>query len=473
MSKKKNDQRELALKALVKRFEESRGRKTEAYLSQEEYEELLLHYYGQEDYDQTLLVADLAIAQFTFTPEFYKWKALIHKIGMEEDLAMATLEKLNIYAPNDPEVLTLRLEVLTHFQHVEPARAVLEQLLATTTDDVKVSSLAFYDAQLFLQEGQFEEAWRAFRWSVRLDPWQEASLDELLNAGELETFRQKTGHFLRTMVDKNPFNDVLWFYLGIYYDDDGDDHAALDAFGNARSLNEDRAAYELEYADKLFDLEFYESALKGYAAYYEHPEAEDSYESFMRIGRSHQLLNQFKPAKEAFVKARELSPHMYDVYQHLGECYVGEENWAMAVYHYGQSVEQQQHTSDCWLGLALCQSALGQSSEAEAAFLKALEMDDHFSDAYVTYALFLVEQGRELDAVEVLKEARQDYQDAALLYGSVAVLLMCNRRKQALNQLNDALSAHYADHDMLLDWNPQLREDSDVAALLALHGREP
>ncbi|MEM6770833.1 MAG: hypothetical protein AAF597_09640, partial [Bacteroidota bacterium] len=96
MSKKRNDQRETALQALVSRYEQNNPAKNVLVLAQEEFEELLVYYYGKHDFDRTLEVADLAISQYNFTPEFYKWKALIHKINLEEDEALEAMDKLKI-----------------------------------------------------------------------------------------------------------------------------------------------------------------------------------------------------------------------------------------------------------------------------------------------------------------------------------------------------------------------------------------
>ena len=469
MSKKSNDPRVTKLQALVTRYERIRSGQSAPFFSPEEFEDLLVHFFDQNDYDKTLEVADFALSRYAYTPEFYKWKALIHKINLEEDEAMAVLDKLATYAPNNDEVLLLRLEVYVHFQHVEPAREVLDQLLMMTEEDHKVSLLAYYDGLLWLEEHNPAEAYRALSWSIRLDPYQEAAYDELLNAEELEPYVKQTGKLLRKLTDRDPFNDLAWYYLGVWYDDRGQDAEARDAFANARSLNGDRAAYDLEYADKLFDLDQYEEALSAYGAYLASDEAEDSYETYMRIGRSHQLLERGEAARKAFMRAQELSPDAYDVYQHLGECWVAEERWAMAAYYYGLAVEQPNHTPHCWLGLALCNAALNQYQEAEAAFLRATDLDNRCSDAHVTYALFLAEQNRQPDALEALREARAQYRDASLLYGTVAVLFACQRRQEALAFLNEALSEFYADNFLLLDWNPALAEDADVRALLALH----
>ncbi len=469
MNRKSNDQREKALMALVARYEKGAQSGETVFLAEEEFEELLSHYFGHHDYEQTLEVADLAISQHHYTPDFYKWKALIHKINLEEEEALSTLEQLNIYAPNDEEVMMLRLEVFVHFEHHEAARAALDQLYNVVDEDEKLSLLAFFDGLLCMQENRFRESFAALSEAIRLDPYQEPAYDELLNAPELSGFRREIGELLRRQTDADPFNDLTWFYLGLWYDDGGDDLEALDAFANARSLNEVRSNYDLEYADKLFDLEMYEPALRAYNAYFEADEAEESYETCMRIGRSYQMLDELGPAKKAYFRALELDPEMYDIYQYIAECSVAEEKWGLAAYYYGRAVELPNHTADCWLGLALCSSATNAPLEAEQAFLKAIELDEQFSDAYVSYALFLVETGREADALTMLDDVAESFEDSALSYGRVAILMLCGRRKQALALLHDTLHDYYEDHDLLFNWHPELEHDSDVRSLLELH----
>ncbi|MEM9930766.1 MAG: tetratricopeptide repeat protein, partial [Bacteroidota bacterium] len=281
---------------------------------------------------------------------------------------------------------------------------------------------------------------------------------------------------LLTLFDKllgqDPFNALLWYYSGLWHDDDGNDEAALEAFANARSLSTANPTYDLEYADKLFDLERYEKALKAYTAYFEAKGAEESYETYMRMGRSYQLLGHLEQAKAAFFKAVELNGDAYDIFQHLGECFVAEEKWGVAAYNYGRAVEREGHTPECWLGLALCHAATNESNEAEYAFRKAIKMDDHYSDAIVALAVFLIDQGREVEAQELMNETADRYEDANLSYGIVAVYLLTNRRKAALEHLNHALREYYHDSHLLLDFFPELRNDREVNAIFELYRRE-
>ncbi len=469
MSKRRNEQRDLALKALVARYEAATAGNHNLFLSQEEFDELLSHYYEQFDFDRTLQVADLAIAQHNFSPEFYKWKALIHKINLEEDDAFDALEKLSIYAPNDEEALMLRLEVLTHFEHRELAREVLDQLQSRVEGPEKQSLLAFFDGLLLMQEFRYEESFAALCDAVRLDPRQEPALEELLNAHEFLGQRKKLYQLFEKLLAQDPFNDLLWYYSGLWHDDAGNEEAALDAFANARSLGTANAAYDLEFADKLFDLDRYEEALKAYVAYFEAEGAEESYETFMRMGRSYQLLGQLEPAKAAYFKAIELNGDAYDIFQHLGECFVAEEKWGIAAYNYGRAVEREGHTPECWLGLALCHAATNEGEEAEYAFRKAIAMDDRYSDAIVALAVFLIDQGREGEAFALMEETAERYEDANLAYGIVAVNLMSNRRKAAMEHLNHALREYYDGNYLLLDFFPELRNDREINAIFELY----
>ena len=469
MSKKRNEQRELALKQLVSRFESNQHRREESFLSEEQFEDLLGYYYDAGDYDQTLYVADVAISQHAFTPEFYKWKALIHKINLQEEEALDTMEKLSIYAPNDEEGMMLRLEILTHFEKTEPAKDLLDILYSRVEGDQKRSLLFFFQGLISLQEGDTDGAWAALMEAIDLDAYQEPALDEALNASEFGHLRGRLGKTLNRVVDKDPFNHLVWYYLGLWYDDGGREYQAADAFAYARSLHGGDARYELDYADKLFDLDHYEAALAAYRSYLSLPEAENSYETFMRIGRSHQVLEHLDAAKTAYFKAIDADPSMYDTYQHLGECFAAEGKWGRATHNYGRSVELPGHTAECWLGYALCLSAVNEPEDAEYAYRKALEMDNRYSDATVSYAIFLADTGREGEGLHLMYETLGTYEDANLAFGMVAIHLICNKRSQALNYLNDALATYYDDRSVLLEWYPDLLEDREVNAIFDLH----
>ena len=469
MDQASNERQDQYLRRLLERYARDVQIQEVGFYSEEDYDTLLAHFYATHDYDTTLALADQAIAQHSYCPDFYKWKALIHKINLEEDEALATLERLMFYAPNDEEALVLRLEVLIHFEQVDDARELHTKLEGRLTGKPKRSLLAFFDGLLLLQEFETRKAWSAFVNAFRLDPRQEPALDELLNAPEFGYLREDLERQLRRAVEHDPFNHLVWYYLGLWYDDNSQDEKALDAFSNARALDDQDLRYELDYADKLFDLEDYERALATYAIYLAHPEAQENYETYMRLGRCHQLLGQLTPAKEAFFAAVRLEPEMYDIYQHLGECFAAEERWGMAAYNYGRAVEQPNHTATCWLGLALCQAATNETEDAERAFRKAIAMDDGYSDAFVSYAIFLADHGREQEARGALVSALDRYEDASLLYGMVAVCLMTSRRQAALRYLNEALSRYYDDQELLTEWYPNLRDDREINAIFELY----
>ncbi|OAV43048.1 lipopolysaccharide assembly protein LapB [Lewinella sp. 4G2] len=466
---KRNEQRRLALKKLVADFEESIRRDEPLFLGQEEFEDILGFYFEAGDFDQTLLVADVALAQHSYTPEFYRWKALIHKINFQEEEALDTLNRLAVYAPNDEESLMLKLEILIHFNKVEEAQEVLSTLFARIQEDKKLSLLHFFEGLIHLHTEEVASAWSSLIKAIQLDPYQEPAIDEALNAAEFAFYQKELSNVLERILDKDPFNHLAWFYLGLWYEDHGEDFKSLDAFSSARSLFDKDARYELSYADKLFDLERYSTALVVYRSYFSMPNAESNYETFMRMGRSYQMLEDLGRAKAAYFKAVEADPRMFDAYQYLGECFAAEGKWGVAAHNYGRAVEQTGHSADCWLGLALCQSALNETEEADAAFRKAITHQQQYSDAIVAYAIFLVDLGEESKARFLLEDSLSRYEDATLLYGMVAVCYVTKRRVQALELLNDALSNYYDDRELLLNWYPDLLEDDQFRAIYALY----
>lgn len=469
MRNHRDEQRDQALKQLAERFEKSSQRGQAIFLSQEEFEDLLSHYFGFEDFDAALAVADVAITQYRFTPEFYKWKALLHKINAQEEAALQALDLLATYAPADVEALILRLEVLLHFHLQDQAYQTIAELNDLVDTNEHKSGLQYYKGILYLVQGNVKSAFRAFCASIQLDPEQEAAMAELV---ENSVFHDRIGKIipiLQKLLDEDPFNDLLWFYLGLVHNIEENEAASLDALGYALALNEHRADYAVELADRLFDLEQYDECLAAYKRFLEMTEAELSYETCMRMGCAYQKLEQNKEAKTSFQKATELAPNMHDGYTHLAECYMEEEQWQKAIRCYEQAVKCRYFTSDCWLGLAHCYIATEEIEKAEEAFEKASKMPDNISQSCVLYALFLVAQNRTEEALEIIEKARAEHQDPTIAYGAVAVYLASNHRKTALSYLIDALSEYYDEHNFLLEWNPDLLEDPEIAAILLLY----
>lgn len=469
MSNHRNDQRDLALKKLAERFEGNYQRGQAIFLSQEEFEDLLSYYFGHEEFDQALAVADVAIGHYKFTPEFYKWKALLHKINAQEEAALQALDQLTIYAPADVESMMLRLEILVHFDHRDDARETLDQLTSIVDNEEHRSGLVYFDGLLLAQEGQIAPAFTAFCESIRLDPLQEAAMAEIIENIDFHGRMSSFVALLDELLAEDAFNDLLWFYLGLAQDILQRDLGALEAFGYALALNDQRPDFIIEYADKLFDLDRYEEALDCYQRYLKLPEAEHTYETSMRMGRSFQMLEDYASAKDCYLRAVEAAPEMFDIYQHLAECCVAEEKWGAGLHYYERSIKCPNHTAECWLGVAYCSATMNEPVRAEEAFQKAIKMQPANSDGYVTFALFLVEQGREIDALNIIEEARTQFYDSALAYGTVAIYLVCNKRREALMHLSEALSEFYDEHIYLMEWCPELKDDQEIMAMLQLY----
>lgn len=469
MSNHRNEQRDQVLKQLAERFEKSSQHGKAIFLTQEEFEDLLSFYFGFEDFDTALAVADMAIAQYRFTPEFYKWKALLHKINAQEEAALQALDVLATYAPADVEALILRLEVLVHFHLRDQAYQTIEELNDLVDTDEHKSGLCYYKGVLYLAEGNIKSAFRELCTSIRLDPEQEAALAEIVENTVFHDRINKLIPLLQQLLEEDPFNDLLWFYLGLAHNIQQDEAASLNALEYALALNEDRADYAVELADRLFDLERYPDCLIAYERFLQMPEAELGYETCMRMGCAQQKLEQNEQAKFYFQKATELAPNMFDGFSHLAECYMEEEQWKKAIRCYEKAVRCRHFTSDCWLGLAHCYIAIEEIDQAEEAFEKAIEMPDNASQSYVVYALFLIAENRQEEALEIIEEAKEKYQDPTIAYGTVAVYLAANRRRTALIYLVEALSAYYDEHSFLLEWNPDLAEDPEIAAMLLLY----
>jgi len=125
----------------------------------------------------------------------------------------------------------LRLEILVHFDRRDEARDTLNLLYGLISGNEQRSVLVYYDAVLLMLEGAIQEAFNALCESVRLDPYQEAALAEVTDNPVFSSYRKQFLSFLSRQLSKDAFNDLLWFYQGLVYDELHQDLDAIEAYG--------------------------------------------------------------------------------------------------------------------------------------------------------------------------------------------------------------------------------------------------
>ena len=133
-----------------------------------------------------------------------------------------------------------------------------------------------------------------------------------------------------------------------------------------------------------------------------------------------------------------------------------------------RSLEINTDCAECWNALGKAYSALKKFSEAQSAYLKALELDNEMPEYWLSYADLLFNHDLHEEAVEILTDAENsEAYCAAILYRLAGFYIFMDDFDLAKEKLEIALTEDYNSHTdflenfpafLLIDWVIELIE---------------
>lgn len=466
MGNPKKSKRDRALYDLVTEYESSSNRGKPIYLDHHAYVQLIEFYEDEGQLERALTVVDLAVTHHGFSSEFYLRKAQLLLLLNDELSALAVLERANSFAPNDLEISLLRAEALTYLHRYSEA---LDELAyyKTEANPESLSDVFLLESLVYEHQGSCQQMFNALRASIQLDPSNEEALERLLISTTCCNNYEESRELHEWVIDQEPYNAQAWFNLGhllVYlrsYDE------AVEAFEYAFIVDDTFEEAYLEFADLCYELKRYRKALE---AYLEVVDARNSdVDLLLQIGRCYQFLNQLTEARRYYYRALRLDPASDEAFFQLGECYIQDENWERALTNLQRAVALDSLQEDYILALAEAYFHLGDNEKAEQSYLRAIKMAPHEGRSWMSYAWFLVWEERKSEVVELIEQAEQQSGGPDLAYTSVVLLFVLNYRKEALLRLSEALEDYFDQREMLFEFLPDLRYDSEVQALINLY----
>ena len=219
---------------------------------------------------------------------------------------------------------------------------------------------------------------------------------------------------------------------------------------------------KLAEADRLFDEEKYEEALKIYlslatiyekgeylygcaAAYYMLEKYEEclnycgklldypsyEYEALVLKGECLGNLSRRREAIETFEKAVEIEERG-EIYYNIGVCYYEENNLDDAIKYYEKSIELLPDFVSSYINLAVCYSRKFRIEEGMKYAKKAIEINPHMYEPYATLGSCYRELGQYEDAVENYKKCLElDDENYEALYGIFMSLFTLSNKENS------------------------------------------
>ncbi len=461
-----NYKNEQAIIALVSEYEVMSQRGTVGFFEETVFFEIIQHYENAENFDRALEVADHAIAQHGFCPDFYIKKAQLLLATNQAEEALEYLQRAESYAPAELEVQILRAEALVCLDQIAAAFTVLD-VLKQYSNEEDLTHIYLCEALIFENIEDFDQMFDALRKAVLADPSNRQAMERVWLSVEMSQRYKESVHLHEKILDIDPYSFIAWYNLGHAYFCINQYRKAADAFEYAYIIDE---TFEFAYRDcgeaciKIGD---YQRALKCYKEAIEHIDTDS--DILTRMGYCEEQLNRVDLAKKNYFRALEMDDFNDLAYFRLGECCVREKNWKMAIDYYQKAITINDVREEYLAAIASAYHHIDQEALAMDFYRKAVDTAPETSQYWVLFATFLLDIGENEEALEVLEEALIYAGGPELLYGKIACMILLKRKAEALYLLHEALNLSFDQYESMFELVPSLEGDPEIMTMIAAY----
>jgi tetratricopeptide (TPR) repeat protein len=190
----------------------------------------------------------------------------------------------------------------------------------------------------------------------------------------------------------------------------------------------------------------------------------DSVDRHDLLGSIYAGMGDVRKASDEFQEAIRLAPADDQRYFRLGMLYLKYRTPSLALIVFGNGIERRPDSPILWLGLGVSQCLDEKLQAAETSLRKAIELNAHFSDAYLLLGDTL-EQERPQEAIAIFRRAMTEHPDlpvAYYYYGRLALQLNEGSIQETVAILKKAVALEPSFPDSHYELGRALEQAGDV-----------
>jgi tetratricopeptide (TPR) repeat protein len=458
------EDREEDMGALVATYETMVGEMNVRFFEKKEFIQLIDYYENEQLTEKALEVIEYAMEQHPYSAQFLVRKAHILIDAQQETQALQLLEQAEHFDASDIDIFLLKADILARHNRFDEAFAILEYAeIRISQSDMEELHLAY--ANIYEHQEDFDKMFESLKAALLAAPENEDALERIWLCTELAHKYQESIDLHNHILDKNAYSHWAWFNLGHAHVGLNNFKTAAEAYEFAFTIEED---FELAYnycAESFVEMEDFDEAIRVYkSALTVFPK---HLEFCMQLGACYEAINQYRQAKNYYIKAARIDKTNAKVYFRLGECYSEEERWVHALSAYESAMNLAKDNPEYIAGVAEAHYQLDNNERADELFREALEIDTMNLDTWVQYISFLIALEKYDDAYEAVEVAEGYCNELELKCCKITVMYLHQHRKEALQLLQFLLLENKNTFETLVDLFPELKDEQAVLRVVA------
>jgi tetratricopeptide (TPR) repeat protein len=230
------------LSSLVEKCEEAyeKGQLDQMHYSESEFEYLLDYFMEDMDDEILFMLSHMAYSQHPYSLDLLIRYCEVMIVQMHHDTALAILHEKQALYPSDKDILFLIARGYIKKENPESALEYLELAVALAPDEEMEMTLTA--AQDFIDVAHFSNAFALLKKVEMSSPDNQDVINDIAFCLEREGKLDESLHYYQKYLDKDPFNENVWFNVGTIFARELLLDKAHEAFDFALALNRNFAS---------------------------------------------------------------------------------------------------------------------------------------------------------------------------------------------------------------------------------------
>jgi tetratricopeptide (TPR) repeat protein len=337
-------------------------------------------------------------------------------------------------------------------------------------DKEQLSEIYFSEGLLYERLHEYNSMFSALKQALTFNPNHDQALNRIWLCIEMSRNFEESIELCKQIIDNEPYCYMAWYNLGHAHTYFGNYEKAIEAYEYAFITNEEFEWAYRHCAELCMEIQNYSKALDCYEELLSHIQPDG--ELLFKIGQCYHFLGKTKIAQQFYKRSIKLDDINDEVYFYLGECAIQLNDWNRAIYYYKRAIEIEGKREEYYAALGKAYAFLDSFEKAFICFDRAIQLAPEQTVYWIEFADFLIGINAIDTALDVLKDAAEQAVGAEILYCKAACLFKINQRKNAMKVLEEALIEDFELHSLIFEYNPKLKNDKDIIAMLEFYKYE-
>jgi tetratricopeptide (TPR) repeat protein len=454
------------LEELLRQYQNLKTGRSHSFLEEDAFEKIIDYYDDHDNLSEALQAAEVGLEHFPYSSLLMIKKADLLLATRKYVQALEVLETAELFDSSDINLYILKTDAYLALDQQQKAVDLLEAALNMFEGEERID-LLFELADVYDDYEEFDKIFDCLKLILEEEPTNEEALYKICFWTDFTGRNEESIQLHQKIIDEHPYNEIAWFNLGAAFQGLKLYEKAIDAYQYSVAIDEKFDYAYRNMGDAYLRLRKYKDAIDVLEKVLELSRPEDViYEA---IGYCYQRLENFAQARFHYKKAVHLNVDDSKLHYKIATTYMHEDQWQQAVKHLENALRIQRNMPEYNLAMGECYLHLEKYKDAIIYFGNVVRLKPKNASGWeaLIRCLLKAEYLQEAGEQCIMAIKATDGKKSIFLFYYSAILFLTGKSKEALLQLENAMSKSPKLLKKFVEINPSILQNSQVIDIIA------